>query len=299
MTSTRTSPILASFLMTALLGGSLLGGCGGATSQEGGTTVDGASHATLSVETGSIEAALAGPQRADENRARDPFRHPGETLAFFGLRPEMRVVEMGPGGGWYTEILAPVLRDHGHLVVAVADPATSTYTQTLVAKMEANPEIYDQVEQVVFEPPTHMSLGADGSADMVLTFRSTHNWISDGHAQAIYDAMFRVLRPGGVLGVVQHRADEGADAAETAPHGYVPEAALIELATNAGFVLEERSEINANPNDDHDHPEGVWTLPPRLRLGDQDREQWIAIGESDRMTLRFRKPAEATPTAGE
>jgi predicted methyltransferase len=294
MKTTQRATIRASLLASALLFG-----CGGAASGEGTTaneTASEASHVPLTVETGSIEAAIAGPQRSDENRARDPFRHPAETLAFFGLEPGMRVVEMGPGAGWYTEILAPVLRDQGHLVVAIGDPATSTYAQTLVAKLEANPEIYDRVEQVVFVPPARTSLGPDGSADMVLTFRSTHNWINDGHAPAIYEAMFRVLRPGGALGVVQHRADEGADAAETASTGYVPEAAVIALATDAGFVLEERSEINANPNDDHDHPEGVWTLPPRLRLGEVDREQWIAIGESDRMTLRFRKPAGATAT---
>ena len=254
-----------------------------------GDTESGA-RAAPAAPSGSLEAAIGASHRSEESRARDDQRHPAETLAFFGLEPTMSVVEMGPGGGWYTEILAPVLQGQGKLTVAVADPETSEYTQRLHARFEQDPEVFEAVEQVVFEPPEKLSLGAAGSADMVLTFRSTHGWINRNVAADVYRAMFTVLKPGGVLGVVQHRADEGADAAATAEAGYVPEATVIELATAAGFVLEERSEINANPRDDHDHPEGVWTLPPVLRLGDTDRDQWSAIGESDRMTLRFRKP---------
>lgn len=275
--------------------------CGGAdttsgTTPEGHTSAEEA-HEPVSVETGSIDAALAGAHRSEENRARDAFRHPRETLAFFGLEPGMTVVEMSPGGGWYTEVLAPVLRDHGRLVAAIPDPAESEYGQRFMTFRQSRPEVYDQIDTVIFDLPERAELGPEGSADMVLTFRSTHGWINGGTAPQVYEAMFRVLRPGGVLGVVQHRADEGADAAETAPDGYVPEAAVIELAQNAGFVLEERSEINANAADDHDHPRGVWTLPPSLRLGDEDRAQWEAIGESDRMTLRFRKPAEEAAAA--
>ena len=265
--------------------------CGGAETSESSTTAVEETRETVQVETGSIQAAIDGPHRSEENRARDRFRHPRETLEFFGLEPGMTVVEMAPSAGWYSEILAPVLRDQGRLIGAIPDPAQSEYGQRFVTKIESMPEVYDQVDTVIFGIPENPELGPEGSADMVLTFRSTHGWINRGQAQQVYEAMFRVLRPGGVLGVVQHRADEGADAAETSPSGYVPEAAVIELAQSAGFVLEERSEINANPNDDHDHPEGVWTLPPSLRLGDQDRAQWEAIGESDRMTLRFRKPA--------
>lgn len=245
---------------------------------------------------GSVPAAIAGAHRSPEDRARDADRHPAETLAFFGLEPSMKVVEMGPGAGWYTDILAPVVHDEGQLTVAISDPAQSEYSQRLLAHFGEHPAVFDRVEQVIFDPAANGSLGPDGTADMVLTFRSTHGWINNEQAQAVYAAMFRVLRPGGVLGVVQHRAADDADPAASAETGYVPEPFVVELATNAGFVLEESSPINRNARDDHDHPEGVWTLPPNLRLGDQDRAQYEAIGESDRMTLRFRKPT--APSAG-
>lgn len=264
------------------------GGTSGSTSP--GTTPDQPAQ-VVHVETGSLAAAIAGAHRSEENRARDPHRHPAETLTFFGLEPSMDVIEMGPGRGWYTEILAPVLRDHGTLHVAIADPAESEYSQALIARLEADPQIFDQVDRRIFDPAVPESLGPEASADLVVTFRSTHGWVNRGEAASVYGAMFRVLKPGGVLGVVQHRADEGADVAETSEQGYVPEQHVIELATTAGFVLEESSEINANAADDHDHPEGVWTLPPTLRLEDVDRAEWEAIGESDRMTLRFRKPS--------
>lgn len=281
-----------------LLASLALAGCGGGAAESSGSTTpadeteETATREPVDVETGSVEAALAGAHRSEANRARDPYRHPAETLAFFGLEPEMTVVEMAPGGGWYTEVLAPVLRDHGTLIAAIPDPETNRYGRRFVERIQQHPEVFDQVQTVTFEIPESPTLGEPESADMVLTFRSTHGWINGERAEQVYQAMFDVLKPGGVLGVVQHRADEGADPTETARQGYVPEAHVIELAENAGFVLEERSEINANPDDDHDHPEGVWTLPPTLRLGDQDRERWVAIGESDRMTLRFRKPAE-------
>lgn len=261
-------------------------GCGGAETADGGDDTAGAESAT-----GSLEAAVAGSHRSDENRARDPYRHPAETLAFFGLEPGMTVVEMSPGGGWYTEILAPTVKGQGQLIAAIPDPAESEYGERFMTFLQSEPELYSDVETVIFGPPERVSLGADGSADMVVTFRSTHGWINRGQAESVYAAMFRVLKPGGVLGVVQHRADEGADPAVTAENGYVPEAYVIGLAEAAGFVLEEKSEINANSADDHDHPEGVWTLPPSLRLGDEGRAEYEAIGESDRMTLRFRKPS--------
>ncbi|MGE0789486.1 MAG: class I SAM-dependent methyltransferase [Sandaracinaceae bacterium] len=269
-----------------------LAACGGATNETDTTpTDDTGATAPLNVETGSVAAAIAGPQRSDENRARDEWRHPAETLAFFGLEPTMSVIEMSPGGGWYTEILAPTLRDHGTLTLAQGDPTSNDYARNLMAHLAEHPEVYDQVQTVVFSPPDAMSLGPDGSADMVLTFRSVHGWVNRNQAQDVFNAMFRVLRPGGVLGLVQHRASDDADLAVSAQAGYVPEPAVIQMATAAGFVLEESSEINRNPADDHDHPEGVWTLPPTLRMGDTDRATWEAIGESDRMTLRFRRPA--------
>jgi predicted methyltransferase len=152
------------------------------------------------------------------------------------------------------------------------------------------------VRTATFEPPTAIDLGPDGSADLVLTFRNTHGWVRDGVAESVFGAAFRVLKPGGILGVTQHRAREGADPVESAKTGYVPEAHVVALAEAAGFELEERSEINANAKDTKDYPEGVWTLPPTLRLGEQDRERYLAIGESDRMTLRFRKPTAAAAT---
>ncbi len=261
-------------------------GCGGSETADSGDTTSGAE-----TETGSIEAAIAGPHRSAENRARDRYRHPAETLAFFGLEPGMTVVEMAPGGGWYTEILAPALKGQGKLYAAIPDPEESEYGERFMTFLSSDADLYSEVQPVIFGPPERTSLGADGSADMVVTFRSTHGWINRGQAEDVYAAMFRVLKPGGVLGVVQHRADEGADPAVTAENGYVPEAYVIGLAEAAGFVLEEKSEINANAGDDHDHPEGVWTLPPSLRLGDEGRAEYEAIGESDRMTLRFRKPA--------
>lgn len=269
----------------------LLLGCGGAAANGATTTPEPTESAetteTGAIQTGSIDAAVAGAHRSEENRARDPYRHPKETLEFFGLQPNMTVVEMGPGGGWYTEILAPVVRDEGRLIAAIPDPAQSEYGQRFVEFVEARPEIYDRVERVIFSPPEQTSLGPDNSADMVVTFRSAHGWINRGQAEAVFRAMFDVLKPGGVLGLVQHRGPEGVDTES----GYVPEATVIQIAEAAGFELDERSEINANPADTHDHPEGVWSLLPTLRGDDTTRDERAAIGETDRMTLRFVKPA--------
>jgi predicted methyltransferase len=240
----------------------------------------------------ALDAALAGAHRSEDNRARDRYRNPKETLLFFGLEPHMTVVELAPGGGWYTEVLAPVLRENGKLVAAIPNregPAAK-YAQRFLDRVAQDPEVFDRVETVTLDPPDHVTLGPEGSAHMVVTFRSTHNWMGRGQAEAVYAAAFRVLAPGGVLGVVQHRAAEGASPADTLEKGYVPEAAVIALAEGVGFELAERSEINANPRDTRDHPNGVWSLPPNLREGDEDRERYEAIGESDRMTLKFRKP---------
>ena len=244
-----------------------------------------------------IAKAMVGEHRSEANIARNEYRHPLETLEFFGLEDGMTVMEIWPGGGWYTEVLAPAVRDHGKLVIATWDPAVEgqpEYRYSLPKKMQEtfdnNPAIYDQVETVYYSPPESASLGESGSVDMVLTFRNTHGWVNAGLAQDIYNEFARVLKPGGVLGVVQHRAADGTDPAETAKTGYVSEEAIKAFATNAGLVFEASSEINANPEDSHDHPKGVWTLPPSLRLGDEDKEKYLAIGESDRMTLRFRKP---------
>lgn len=250
-----------------------------------------------------LERAIDSPLRTPESRARDAQRHPRETLLFFGLEPGMRVLELWPGGGWYTEILAELLAPDGQLVVTNSDPAgpadrpATRYAKALADRLAGDPARFGAVEVVVVDPPAKLELGASGSFDAVLTFRNNHSWINGGYHDAVYAEAFRVLKPGGVLGVVQHRAKEGADPGTSAKTGYVPEAFVIEAAERAGFALDGRSEINANPKDTKDHPEGVWTLPPSLRLGDRDRAKYEAIGESDRMTLRFVKPRAAAPPA--
>lgn len=247
-----------------------------------------------------LAAALTGDHRSQDNRARDAWRHPQETLTFFGFKPGATVVEITPGGGWYTEVLAPALKNQGTLVAAIIDPASASnerardyYTRSndeFRAKLQGAPEVYGDVDVREFslaEP----SFGPDGSADLVLTFRNVHNWVGSGSAPAMFEGFFRVLKPGGTLGVVEHRAKPDSAAAKDGDSGYMTEEAVIALATAAGFELAEKSEINANPNDTADHPNGVWTLPPVSRLPEgEDAEKYKAIGESDRMTLKFVKP---------
>jgi predicted methyltransferase len=255
-----------------------------------------ASEAEQPAATGTaaaLDQALAGAHRSADNRARDGSRHPKQTLLFFGLEPHMTVIELAPGGGWYTEVLAPVLCQGGGKLIGTIpslEGEGAKYAQRFIDRMAQDPKVFGCVEPITVEPPAQTSLGPDGSADMVLTFRSTHGWINRDQAGAVYASAFRVLKPGGIFGVVQHRAADGANVKESAKTGYVPEAHVIELATEAGFELVERSDINRNAKDTHDYPEGVWTLPPSLRLGDKDRDKYMAIGESDRMTLKFRKP---------
>jgi len=244
----------------------------------------------------ALDTVLAGTQRSDANRARDVYRHPAETLGFFGVEPDMTVVELWPGaGGWYTEILAPYLRERGRLYVAQFSAASSNdYVRKALAtfkdKLAAAPDIYDRVAVTELAPPEKVDIAPAGSADAVLTFRNVHNWMKMNGEQQVMQAAFRALKPGGVLGVVEHRARPGTPREKMVESGYVTQDEVIRMATGAGFVLEAQSEFNANPKDTTDHPKGVWTLPPSLALGDQDREKYLAIGESDRMTLRFRKP---------
>jgi predicted methyltransferase len=243
-----------------------------------------------------LKAAVASSDRPADEAARDKWRHPVETLEFFGIRDDMTVVELWPGMGWYTQVLAPVLSEKGKLVVTSMDPAGpaddygAKMARQYAARLAAKPGVFGKVEVRVLHPPADLSLGPDGSADAVLTFRNFHNWIGAGIAEKVLDASFRVLKPGGVFGVEEHRAKPDADPKKAGDTGYVPESYVIDLAQKAGFKLEARSEVNANPKDTKDYPKGVWTLPPVLRLGDQDRAKYEAIGESDRMTLRFRKP---------
>jgi predicted methyltransferase len=247
----------------------------------------------------ALQAAIEGAWRTPEFAARDAYRHPAETLAFFGVRPDMTVVEITPGGGWYAEILAPYLRDDGTYVGAVVAPdsqddagARDYYTRSrdsLRERLGGEPtDVYGRATMIEFDPSAP-EFGEPGSADAVLTFRNVHNWLGNGTAAAMFQGFFDVLAPGGVLGVVEHRAPEGTPAGDDS--GYVAEQVVIDLAQAAGFVLEERSEVNANPADTKDHPNGVWTLPPTNRHEPADAARYQAIGESDRMTLRFRKPA--------
>lgn len=259
--------------------------------------VDPAADPAVAATARAVSAAATAGHRSAAHVARNVHRHPVETLAFFGLEDDMTVVEILPGAElWYTEILAPVLREKGKLVVASFDlsaPGIVDYQKqahaALVRRMAEEASVFGAIELARLSPPAHVDLGPAGSADMVVTFRATHGWLNGGVADQVYAAFFDVLKPGGVLGIEQHRA--GPKTNLEAFSGYVPEQKVIELAERAGFVLEARSEINANPKDTADHPAGVWTLPPSLRLGERDRDKYLAIGESDRMTLRFRKPA--------
>lgn len=244
-----------------------------------------------------LRAAIASPERPEAERARDAHRHPLETLRFFGIEPDMHVLELWPGGGWYTQILAPYLREKGQLTVTSYDPAgpedeyPTRSARRYAELLEAERDRFGEVGVVIVDPPEKLDLGPDATYDAVLTFRNNHGWLRGGYHDALYEEAFRVLRPGGVLGVVQHRAEAGADPETAAERGYVPEATVVSAAQRAGFALEARSEVNANPRDTKDYPEGVWTLPPSYRLEDEDRARYEAIGESDRMTLLFRKPA--------
>lgn len=243
------------------------------------------------------DAAL-GDHRPAEDRARDGSRHPRETLEFFGLQGSMNVVELWPGEGWYTAILAKALKGHGKLGIT-AFPAdfgsdmTQKHTAALDARLSGAPNVFGEVQKLVIAPPDSLSLGPDGSADMVVTFRNVHSFIKGKYADAVFQAAFRVLKPGGVLGVVEHRAkkDSPDDAVEKT--GYVKEARVVALAEQAGFALDAASEINANDADTKDHPDGVWSLPPTLKGGQKDRAKFEKIGESDRMTLRFKKKASS------
>ena len=247
----------------------------------------------------ALDAAIAGDWRTPANAARDRYRHPRETLAFFGVRPGDTVIEITPGGGWYSEILAPYLGSEGQYLAALVDPQAlpagggRDYQQRARATFDAflarQPARFGRVQVVAFDPAAPR-FGPDGAADAVLTFRNVHNWVSAGTAQGYFHGFFRALKPGGVLGVVDHRARAGTDLETMKTSGYLSEELVIDYATRAGFVLEARSEVNANPADTGDHPNGVWTLPPTNRHDAADQGKYAAIGESDRMTLRFRKP---------
>ncbi len=289
-------PLIGCLLMITAL---CLSGCASdkPSSQQAsvdGSLVDANADGSLMDAKGSLAAAIAGLQRTPAFVERDSHRHPQQTLQFFQVSPEATVIEIWPGLGWYTEILAPYLAPSGHFYAAHFPAETPVayfrkYQQQFADKL-ASDSVYSATQLTEFHPPSEVSAGPAGSATHVLTFRNVHNWMKAGYGQQAFDEFFRLLRPGGVLGVVEHRAKPGTDLDIMIASGYVTQAHVEQLARRAGFVLEESSEINANPADNSDHPAGVWSLPPTLRLGEQDRQKYIAIGESDRMTLRFRKP---------
>jgi len=248
-----------------------------------------------------LDSALAGAHRGD-NAKRDEYRHPKQTLEFFGVERDMTVVELWPGGGWYTEILGPYLRDEGTLIVTnwpSDHERYGKYATKFADKIAAAPELYGE-PTVVTAPiaaDEPFELAPEGSVDVVVTFRNSHGWFNNSQTEQIYGAAFKALKPGGIFGVVQHRAAEDAKPEDSSKQGYLPQALVVEQAEKVGFELVEASEINANPKDTKDYPGGVWTLPPNLsgpesgvEQSDEDKAKHMEIGESDRMTLKFRKP---------
>jgi predicted methyltransferase len=244
----------------------------------------------------ALKAAMASNHRQPGNAARDAHRHPLETLEFFGLKPTMTVLEYGPGEGWYTELLAPTLAAKGKLFATNGDPngppdsRATFYAERFKLFLDTAPELYGKVETITIDGKAP-DLKQESTLDMALVIRAAHGMVNQGTLNAWLATIHTALKPKGVLGVVQHRAPEGANPQESSKRGYLPEKWLIEQIEAAGFKLAGKSEINANPKDTKDYPEGVWTLPPSLGLGDTDREKYIAIGESDRMTLKFVKKA--------
>lgn len=244
-----------------------------------------------------LARSATGAHRDPGNADRNTYRHPNETLEFFGLEPTMTVVEIWPSRGWYTEILAPFLRADGKYYAAgfaLTAKRTPEWRKKMQRdfekKLAARPSLYDRVVVTELSIPERTEIAPPGTANMVLTFRNVHNWMKGSYAPQMFEAMYKALEPGGVLGVVEHRAKPGTSLEKMIESGYVTEAQVKKLAKQAGFRFVAASEVNANSKDTADHPMGVWTLPPTLRLGDKDREKYIAIGESDRMTLKFIKP---------
>ena len=244
----------------------------------------------------TLAPLVASSDRSPANSARDAFRHPEATLSFFGVKPDSTVVEILPGsGGFWTEILAPYLKDHGHYIAAVGDPqSTSDEAQKDIAAFDAKfvaaPDRYGVIQTTSFDGDAY-PIAAPGSADFVLTFRNIHNWMAAGDAAETFAAFFKALKPGGVLGLEEHRGRSDQPQDPLAKSGYVRQDFAVALAEAAGFKLVATSEINANPKDTKDYSVGVWALPPTYRLKDVDRQKYAAIGESDRFTLKFVKRA--------
>lgn len=242
------------------------------------------------VSAASFTELLGGANRSAENKARDKYRHPAETLTFFGIKPTMTVVEVSPSAGWYTEILAPYLKDKGTYYAAHSNPASergAKAVETFKAKLATSPA-YSNVKVTAFGKGAY-DIAPAGTADAVLSFRNVHNWHMNGFAPEAFAAFAKALKKGGTLGIVEHRLPEDKPDAMQTSSGYMKRSVVVKLAEDAGFRLAGESKINANPKDTHDYPKGVWTLPPNYTEGDTDRAKYAAIGESDRMTLKFVK----------
>jgi len=258
-------------------------------------TSDPAPPPVIEQSSPSLAESAEGAHRSDENKVRNVYRHPVETLEFFGIKNDMAVVEIWPAGGWYTEVIAPYMQGEGKYIAAHWDPESDIEfvrngVKAYQDKLAAHPEVYENVEMAVLMYPDKMEFVPPGSVDIVLTFRNIHNWMGRDFADEIVAAMYSALKPGGILGVVEHRGNPEIPQDPKAASGYVNQDYAIALAEKAGFVLEATSEINANPKDRKDYETGVWTLPPTMRAGEENRDEYLAIGESDRFTLKFIKP---------
>ena len=244
---------------------------------------------SFDISAHDLKAAIQSEDRTPKNILRDEYRNPFETLTFFQIKPEMKVIELSPGGGWYTEILANYLHEPGVLIAAHFDQNSKieyfkNSRKRFEQKVESSP-VFDNVEIVDLSS----ELADEGSVDAVLTFRNLHNWLGP-QMDLIFSNSFKALKSGGLFGVVEHRANPGTSISDMKKSGYVTEEHAIMIAEKHGFVLVGKSEINANLKDSKDHPKGVWTLPPNLRLKEVNRSKYLSIGESDRMTLLFKKP---------
>jgi len=258
---------------------------------------------SVPVHAADLQTILADDFRSQENKERDQYRHPAETLQFFGIQPSMKVLEIWPARGWYTEILAPYLKDQGQLTIArtrrndgnLEDPKKIHWARQadkLEQDIDKHPDYFGKVEQLEFDPPAMMDFGGVGRYDMILSVRNAYVWNEQGYLLDVFRAFFDALKPGGTLALVEHRSSTLSAIASRAGEGYLDEYYVISVAKEAGFELAARSEINANPKDTKDYPKGVFALPPTLAMGAKDRDRYLAIGESDRMTLRLVKPSE-------
>jgi len=257
-----------------------------------GFAVMGSATAAAAAPDPALVSAVASPARSASAVARDKARHPVEELTFFGLDPKMSVVELWPGGGYWTDILGPYLKDGGHYTIALPAPGNAEEGPSVVrlrARIAGEKDRLGVIHESTLGAG-HFEIAPPGSADLIVTFRNFHNWMSDGYAEQALAACFTALKPGGILGIEEHRGSNDVLQDPKAKSGYVRQDYTIALAKKAGFVLVGSSEINANPRDTKDWPDGVWTLPPTLAQGDKDRAKYTAIGEADNFVLKFQKP---------